>query len=622
VHIRAERRKTLMSFDVRPLMQRHVQPLAFALVALLVVAAGAYVAQRVWRENGLRALQAVNEPRIQLVANAMKAEISRQDHLPVVLSFDPDVRRALASPLDKDLRDALNDKLKRVSSEADTRALYIIAPSGRVFAADDPGAAETVIGRNLAERPYFRAAMDAGHGTYLGVDPESDRVRYYIGHAVGEKPVAGVAVVRIEFDRIEAEWKKAGERVLVTDASGTVFLTSDASFKYRRLGPASWDGGDTSGAYTEAQNPPINLRVVEQRGEAQVVQVPTQAGPHSYLYQAMTLPEYGWTIHRLADLATIESDQRDGGIIGAMIAVIAVSGLFYLRQRQQALVAARRAGAELSSMVAERTRELREANTALRSEIEERRRTEAQLRDTQNSLVQAGKLAALGQMSAAIAHEINQPLAAIRTFVASTKVYSGRGDATRVSSNLDLINGLAERMANITSHLKTFARKREPGKAESVDVERAVQGAMLLIESQIGLSGTAIETSVPHHLFVRGYAVQLEQVIVNLLQNALHAVVDAAKPSIRLDVTATNDVVRIRVVDNGAGIPKEHLDQIFDPFFTTKAIGKGLGLGLSISYGIVRDFGGEIFASNRKEGGAEMIIELPRYHPESALLHA
>lgn len=612
-----------MSATFRTQVARHTQPVVFAVVALLLVGAGAYVAQRVWRENGLRALQAVNEPRIQLVANAMKAEISRQDHLPVVLSFDPDVRQALAAPLDKGLREALNAKLKRVSAEADTRALYIIAPSGKVFAADDVTAVETLIGRNLSERPYFRSAMDGGHGTFLGVDPESDRVRYYIAHAVGEAPVAGVAVVRIEFDRIEAEWEKAGERVLVTDASGTVFLTSDASFKYRRLGPIWADeDGATPGAYPEGQKAPINFRVVEQRGEGQVVQVQTAAGLHSYLYQAMPLAEYGWTIHRLSDLATIESDQRDGAIIGAAIAVIAVSGLLYLRQRQSALVAARRAGAELSSMVAERTHELREANAALRSEIEERRRTEARLRDTQNSLVQAGKLAALGQMSAAIAHEINQPLAAIRTFVASTKVYSTRGDAGKVTTNLDLINGLAERMANITSHLKTFARKSEVGKAETVDVERAVQGAMLLIESQIGLSGTAIKLEVPHNLFVRGYAVQLEQVIVNLLQNALHAVADVAKPSIRLDVEATSSVVRIKVTDNGSGIPKEHLDQIFDPFFTTKAIGKGLGLGLSISYGIVRDFGGEIRAVNRKQGGAEMIIELPRYHPESAMLHA
>ncbi|MCK1641631.1 sensor histidine kinase [Bradyrhizobium sp. 157] len=593
---------------------------------MLLIVAGSYFAQRIWRENGLRALQAVNEPRIQLVANAMKAEISRQDHLPVVLAFDPDVRAALAAPLDQALRDRLSDKLKRIGREADTRALYVISPSGKVFAADDDMSLETRRERDVSDRPYFRSAMKTGRGTYLGVDQSSERVRYYVAHAVGGAPVAGVAVVRVEFDRIEADWEKAGERVLVSDVNGTVFLSSDALFKYRRIKAGLLNGtnepqpGDS--AYPENHSAPIDFKVVEYRGDGRIVQVQTPFGVRSYLYQTMPLREYGWTIHRLADIATIESDQRDGAIIGAAISLIAVSGLLYLRQRQAALVAARKASAKLSSVVAERTLELRETNSALRSEIEERRRTEEQLRDTQNSLMQAGKLAALGQMSAAIAHEINQPLAAIRTFIASTKIYANRGDATKVAANLDLINGLAERMANITSHLKTFARKSEPGKTEPVDVERAVQGAMLLIESQIGLSRTMVETSVPHNVFVRGYAVQLEQVIVNLLQNALHAVADVAKPIIRLHVEAKNEIVSIRVIDNGAGIPKVHLDQVFDPFFTTKPIGKGLGLGLSISYGIVRDFGGEIRASNREEGGTEMIIELPNYRPENVSIHA
>lgn len=599
------------------------RPIAFVLFALMSLIIGAFVGQWVWRENGLRALQAVNEPRIQLIANAIKAEISRQDHLPVVLSFDPDVHRALSSPADTPLRAELNSKLKRISDEADARALYVISPDGRIFASDDQVSIETRIGRNLDDRPYFRNAIETGHGAFLGVDPENDRIRYYIARGIGGPPALGVAVVRVEFDRIEAEWKQAGERVLVTDASGTVFLSSDASFKYRHLDAQSGDrSAPKPGAPPGEQKPAIEFELVERHDGRQIVRAQTPLGPQSYLYQSMSLDGYGWTIHRLSDLATIESDQRDGAIIGMAISLIAVSGLLYLRQRQAALVAARKSGAELSSIVAERTRELREANAALRSEIEERRRAELQLRDTQNSLVQAGKLAALGQMSAAIAHEINQPLAAIRTFVASSKVYAARGDASQVSSNLDLINGLAERMANITSHLKTFARKSEPGKAETVDVERAIQGAMLLIESQIRLSGTEIEISVPHNVFVRGYVVQLEQVIVNLLQNALHAVVDVTKPSIALHVEANDDIVRIRVADNGDGIPRESIDQVFDPFFTTKPIGKGLGLGLSISYGIVRDFGGAIRASNREGGGAEMIIELPRYHPETARLHA
>jgi two-component system C4-dicarboxylate transport sensor histidine kinase DctB len=607
-------------------MGKRTQSIILILASLTVVCAVTFLAQRLWRENGLRSLQAVNEPRVQLVANAVRAEINRQDHLPVVLSFDPDVQQALAHPADAAMRERLNDKLKLISHEADTRALYVITPSGKVFATDDAEKADTQIGRNLSDRPYFRTALEAGRSAFLGVEPASDRVRYYVAHAIGEKPLLGVAVVRIEFDTIEADWERAGERVLVTDPRGTVFLSSDPSFKYRPLNTSrqssTRERNAVVGQYPEHATDPIDFDVIEQRGDGQIIRAQTSDGQHSYFYQSMALPEFGWTIHRLSDLSTIETDQRDGAIIGATLSILAISGLFYLRQRQQALVAARKAGAELSNEVANRTRELRAANTALHSEVDERRRTEAQLRDTQNSLVQAGKLAALGQMSAAIAHEINQPLAAIRTFVASTKIYSKRGDAKRVVSNLDLINGLAERMANITSHLKTFARKSDPGKTEPVDVARAVQGSMLLIGSQIKLAGVTIETDIPPSLFIKGYAVQLEQVIVNLLQNALHAVADAEKPSIQLKASASDTTVRISVIDNGSGIPQEHLDQIFDPFFTTKAIGKGLGLGLSISYGIVRDFNGEIRAVNRPEGGAEMIIELPRYHPESAMLHA
>ena len=141
-----------MSASLQSRMPTNARSAAFVALALLLVLAGSYIGQRVWRENGLHALQAVNEPRIQLVANAMKAEISRQDHLPVVLSFDPDVRAALAAPMDKTLRDNLNDKLARVSREADTRALYIISPSGRVFAADGRHR-ERDAGRTRPQRP-------------------------------------------------------------------------------------------------------------------------------------------------------------------------------------------------------------------------------------------------------------------------------------------------------------------------------------------------------------------------------------------------------------------------------------------------------------------------------------
>ncbi len=258
------------------------------------------------------------------------------------------------------------------------------------------------------------------------------------------------------------------------------------------------------------------------------------------------------------------------------------------------------------------------SNASLQTEIDEHRRTESRLRTTQNELVQAGKLAALGQMSAAIAHEINQPLAAIRTFMASAKIFAQRGNVAQMLSNLDLITDLAERMASITGHLKTFARKSEPGHPEPVLVDRAVEGTLFLLESQIKAAGVRIEKKVAPELWVLGHAVQLEQVILNLVRNALDAVADQVDGWIQITRARIRRYgVHRRIADNGPGISHDQISQIFDPFFTTKSVGKGLGLGLSISYGIVQDFGGEIQARNRAEGGAEMTVELPRHRRDT-----
>src|SRR6185295_14519873 len=373
-------------------------------------------------------------------------------------------------------------------------------------------------------------------------------------------------------------------------------------------------------SYPEAPDKPVDLTVLEQRGTNAVVRVQTGDNDATYLYQTLALPEFGWTIHRFADLAVVQTDQRDGAIIGGAVSALILSLLLYVAQRQRAYLAAKQAGARLQSEVAERTRELRDANALLQTEVDERRRTEARLRATQNELVQAGKLAALGQMSAAIAHEVNQPLAALRTFMASTRIFAQRGDAKKIIKNLDLIDGLAERMASITNHLKTFARKSEPGRPEPVAVARAVEGALFLIESQITAAGVRIDRDIQPDVWVSGYAVQLEQVLVNLIRNALDAVGDAKRPAIEIAVRASDETVRIAIADNGPGVPSEVIDRIFDPFVTTKPVGKGLGLGLSITYGIVQDFRGRIHASDRPQGGAEIVIELPRVTPEAAFL--
>ena len=586
----------------------------FALAAGALIALSALASWHVRRENGLRSLQAINESRIELVASAVRSEINRQDHLPLVLSLDADVRSALAQPQDGGRVEQLHVKLQRVSEEADTRALYVIGRNGRIVAAGQSHAAEPLIGRNLADRSYFVKAIESGRSTYLGVDPASGRVRYYLAEAITDPSLLGVAVVRIEFDALESTWERSGERVLITDADGVVFLTSTPAYRYRFVPGALGQHLATEAATANFPNDArktIEIAVREARGAQSVVELKSEDEDDTFLYQKLQLPEFGWTIHRFVDLAAVEADQRDGAIIGAAVSALLLSLLLYVLQRQRAYAAAREAGARLKAEVAERTRELRDANALLQSEVDERRRTEARLRATQNELLQAGKLAALGQMSAAIAHEVNQPLAAIRTFMASAKIYLQRGDGKQVTKNLDLIDGLAERMAKITNHLKTFARKSEPGRPEPVQVARAIEGALFLTESQIKAEGVRLVRKVEPNLLVSGYAVQLEQVLVNLIRNALDAVAEVKQPAIEIDARVTGELVRIRVADNGPGIAPDLIERIFDPFVTTKPVGKGLGLGLSITYGIVQDFKGRVYAANRAEGGAEIMVELP-----------
>src|SRR5215475_9428287 len=245
--------------------------------AVVVIGASAMASQYVWREAGLKSLQAVNEQRVQLIANALTAEVGRQDHLPVVLSLDPDVRNALAPVGEADRLASLSRKLTVISREADTRALYLIAPNGVVVASDDWDAPNTLVGRNLANRPYFIKAVEDGKSTFLGVEPDSNRVRYYLAEAVRDgATLLGIAVVRIEFDALEAAWERAAEHVLVTDANGIVFLASDAAYKYHSIGgrsPPPDTDPDVIKRYPGVLAAPIDLAVLERRGPNSIIRV-------------------------------------------------------------------------------------------------------------------------------------------------------------------------------------------------------------------------------------------------------------------------------------------------------------------------------------------------------------
>jgi two-component system, NtrC family, C4-dicarboxylate transport sensor histidine kinase DctB len=580
-----------------------------AILIAFVVFGSAMVARVIWEGAALNAVRATGETRAGLVAQTIRNTIAQNEHFPLVMALDPDVQAALSSPQDPDLATFLNRKLETISDSSSPAALYVMKPDGTTLAASNWYSEDSFVGQYYGFRSYFTEAMSTGSGSYFGIGATTGRAGYFVSRAVGSTPALGVAIAKIEFYDLEETWARSSEHIMVADGNGIVFLASHPEWKYLSFGPIDESATARIAETRQFAGRAIAPLRLEQRGNAERVWVEGLPANRTYLRQTAEVPELDWTVHQLTDLQAVADAGRDGMVIGGTASALLIAILFYLAQRQHSYRTERRAREELEVRVAERTRELSDTNVMLHQEVEERRRAEQELRATQHDLVQAGKLAALGQMSAAIAHEINQPLTAMRTYIATTRIFAPLGDPDAVISNLDKVDGLAQRMGRITSHLKTFARKEGMGAPELISVERAVQRAIDLAEVQTRSLDVSFEANIAP-VWTMGNEVRLEQVILNLVRNALDAVADVKAPQVRISVTEQDNNIRISVRDNGPGFTPDVLKSLFDPFVTTKPSGTGLGLGLTISWEIVRDFGGSIAARNHPDGGAEMTVEL------------
>ncbi|MFG1420275.1 sensor histidine kinase [Roseixanthobacter liquoris] len=595
---------------------RAARQLAGAALVLLALAAVDRLAAYAGAHWALSQLRTDADAAAILRVAVIRSEIEKQRTLPVVLAQDPDVRATLEHP-DPARLAALDAKFAGLAAGTRTGAIYLLDVTGLTIAASNAGSSASFVGSNYAFRPYFRTAMADGSAEHFAFGTVSRQPGLYLTRRIdGPSGPLGVLVVKAEFEAIEDQWRQFEEPTFVTDDRAIVLISSVPDWRFRAIAPIAPERREELRASLQFGDATLDLLpIVSAPALAGLVEasLPGQRKPRLFVEASAAVPTTGWTLHVLAPAdAAMSLATGAARVLAVLVAVfgLGLGALAFSRRTRRLEDAARQAAArrQLEERVAERTAELSRANIRLHGEMEERVRTQSALDGLKDDLVQASKLAVLGQIAASVAHEVNQPVAAIRTFAENSALFLDRGETEAARANLSTIAALTDRIGVITGELRAFARKAE-GRLEAVPLRATIDGALLLVGHRLTQQAVDIEIAIPDDaLCVTAERVRLEQVFVNLLQNALDALAGRTDGAIVLHAEADTDQVRVDVADNGPGLPPNVMEALFMPFTTTKA--QGLGLGLVISHDIVAEFGGTLTVENRD--GACFTLTLPR----------
>ena len=576
------------------------------LAVVVVWAAGAWV-----EDQSVEDLRRAAEGSGALRVAVLRSELNKQRALPLVLAQDAELKVALQHHDEKALR-ALDEKLDVLAAQAGAADIFVIDVRAEAVASSNWRQPNSFVGSNYAFRPYFSEALSQGTAEQFAMGTVSRHPGLYITRRIdGAQGPLGVVVVKLEFDGLERAWRAAGDPAFVVGPQGVVLITSEPNWRFRtfgRLDPVALAALKSERQFGEASFEPLPLSL----GDGVLRR--TDRGRRKVLDTKVAAPVSGWTLHLLTPIAPAEQAAAAARWIAALACgLIAVLGVWIGRRRRSAQARAAAAAANrqaLEDAVRTRTEELTHANLQLTAEVHERERAEARLQILQSDLVQANKLASLGQIAAGVAHEINQPVSAIRAYSDNAAVLLARGRGEEVKKNLDAIGELTERVGAITDELRAFSR-RASGRVEPTSVAEAIDGSLLLTNSRVRSRRLRVlRPAVDAALQVMAERVRLEQVLVNLLQNAFEALDDAPQPEVRISVVADETEVRIVVADNGPGLAPEVAENLFLPFVTTKP--RGVGLGLVISRDITAQFGGKLTVESRLGAGAAFTIALPR----------
>ncbi|MBB3384030.1 MULTISPECIES: ATP-binding protein [unclassified Rhizobium] len=570
-------------------------------VAGLAAAAGIwYAALSLSRQDALRRLDAEASGLTVQHIRLLDSELARFRLLPIVLGEYRDLGEALASPT-TDAARRLDDKLGFLARETGAYIIYLVDQKGLVISASNAGTEDSFVGKNFSFRPYFSEALKDGTAEYYGAGAISGRPGLFLARRVGDAAApAGVVVVKFEFDAVSRIWANDRGKTFVVDEHQIILAASDPSQVLTTLAPLSPEVRASiaaSGQYRDAALAQGNYhaeeagRIRDPRGRIMIAAEQPVAGTHLRL------------LHLLDTRAALQEAQAQAWLLALPVIVglaVIVAAIWWRMTRAARAADDRRA---LEEAVAARTVELHD-------EMAERARAEDRYRDAREELAQANRLASVGSITAGLMHEINQPVATIRTLAENARHHLAANRLDRVGANLDAAVEVTARIGTITQEMRRFSRRgRRAAGAEPLDA--IIAGALLLVGNRFRKAGVRLELPGQGQPHVLAERVRLEQVIVNLLQNAIDAVAGIEDPHVALLVDAAGkDMVKLTVADNGPGIDPALAKEIFRPFVTGKP--DGLGLGLGIAQDIMNDLGGSLTIGPSPLGGAAFVMTVRR----------
>lgn len=531
-----------------------------------------------------------------LTTRAVEAEIDRLRALPAVAAEDARVREALSGT--GSLEDA-NAYLELVADRTGADELFLIDASGETIAASNWNEPGSFVGQNYAFRPYFQDALATGRGQFYAIGVTTGVPGYFLSARVDLGDSVGVMVVKLDLRPLQETWRAAEADVAMADEHGVVFLSARPEWQYRPLlglSPETLDHLVATRAYEGVglgktapllSGPPDGI---DARGDGWIARLGPVVATGGQVIAAR--PMRGLHVIALGWAAL------------AALATLAVAATLKGIEQRRQIIAMRLSQSErLEAMVVKRTEDLAR-------EIEARKQAETDLRTAQEALIHTEKMAAMGRMSAAIVHEISQPLAAMEATLSAAELGLGSDDG-KTSGRIGKARDMIRRMQRTTKHLKSFARK-DTVELNRIDLRAPVQSALDLVQPRAKALGVAPIVHLPTDpVCVMAGSVRMEQVLANLLLNALDAVETSTRPDVGVTLSVEGATAVITVRDNGIGIGEEVLPRVADPFFSTKQAGEGLGLGLAICKVILTDFSGTLDIRSTPQVGTQVILSLP-----------